>query len=193
MRTGSNLETLNESSVDAYIATNKGEKSHPDSLDESDRKLVKADFDYDENKEHFTCPGGQQLAIIREGKDGTKTYQGHSETCNSCSYQPRCCQSKKGEARLIKTDNKEPLRQKMNARMEQAESKEIYKKRKVILEPVFGQIKNRGFRGFSLRGKEKVEGEFSLVCATHNMKKIVSSMFKGLVRPEIDVLATNPI
>ncbi len=41
----------------------------------------------------------------------------------------------------------------------------------VIVEPVFGQIKNGGFHGFSLRGKEKVAGEFSLVCAAHNLKK----------------------
>ena len=77
--------------------------------------------------------------------------------------------------------------------MEESEAKEIYKQRKIIVEPVFGQIKNRGFRRFSLRGKEKVEGEFSLVCATHNMKKIVSSIFKGLIRPEIDLLTTNLI
>ncbi|VAW83683.1 hypothetical protein MNBD_GAMMA16-1395 [hydrothermal vent metagenome] len=102
-------------------------------MDESDRKLVKADFDYDESKDHFTCPGGQQLEIIREGKDGTKTYQGRSETCNACPYQARYCQSKKGEARIIKTDDKEPLHQQMNIKMEQAESKEMYKKRKVIV------------------------------------------------------------
>ncbi|VAW44102.1 hypothetical protein MNBD_GAMMA04-1295, partial [hydrothermal vent metagenome] len=30
--------------------------------------------------------------------------------------------------------------------------------------------------------KEKVAGEFSLVCATHNIKKIVSSALKGLIR-----------
>ncbi len=190
--TGSNLETLNESPIDAYIATNKGEKSHKESLDESDRKLVKADFDYDESKDHFTCPGGQQLILIREGKDGTKTYQGRALSCKSCPYQARCCQSKKGEARTIKTDDKEPLRQQMNAKMEQAESKEIYKKRKVIVEPVFGQIKNRGFRGFSLRGKEKVAGEFSLVCATHNIKKMVSSVVKGLIRPEYEEMNVNP-
>jgi hypothetical protein len=58
--------------------------------------------------------------------------------------------------------------------MEKEESKEIYKERKVIVEPVFGQIKNTGFRGFSVRGKEKVAGEFSLVCATHNIKKMGS-------------------
>jgi len=30
---------------------------------------------------------------------------------------------------------------------------EIYGQRKTIVEPVFGQIKNSGFRGFSVRGK----------------------------------------
>ena len=76
--------------------------------------------------------------------------------------------------------------------MEQQASKDIYSKRKVIVEPVFGQLKNSGFRGFSVRGKEKVAGEFSLVCATHNIKKIVKAIFTGVVRPEFSQLATNP-
>jgi len=34
----------------------------------------------------------------------------------------------------------------------------VYKMRKAIVEPVFGQIKEqRGFRRFSLRGKEKCQ------------------------------------
>jgi hypothetical protein len=48
----------------------------------------------------------------------------------------------------------------------------IYGKRKTIVEPVFGQIKNSGFRGFNVRGKEKVAGEFSMVCAAHTTKKL---------------------
>ena len=56
--------------------------------------------------------------------------------------------------------------------------------RKVIVEPVFGQIKNTGFRGFSVRGKDKVAGEFSLVCAVHNIKKVVKAVTKGLVYPK---------
>lgn len=60
--------------------------------------------------------------------------------------------------------------------MKEESSKEIYKKRKTIVEPVFGQIKkNMGFREFSVRGFIKACGEFSLVCA-HNIKKIVKSM-----------------
>lgn len=79
----------------------------------------------------------------------------------------------------------------MNTKMEQEGSKEIYKKRKVIVEPVFGHLKNSGFRQFSVRGKEKVAGELSLVCATHNLKKIARSILDGLIRPEFGKLSTN--
>jgi transposase len=49
----------------------------------------------------------------------------------------------------------------------------IYKMRKAIVEPVFGQIKEvRGFRRFSLRGLEKVQAEWKLVCATSNLLKL---------------------
>ena len=181
---GDNLQALEDSPIDAYIATDKGEKKNKISLDNTERKLVKADFIYDEETNTFTCPGQQKLVVVSRGKEGSQTYQGDVEKCNSCPYKSRCCQSNKGKARTINTDNKEPLRQKMNNKMEAEESKAIYKKRKVIVEPVFGQIKNTGFCGFSVRGKEKVAGEFSRICATHNIKKITKAIFKGVIRPK---------
>ena len=49
----------------------------------------------------------------------------------------------------------------------------VYARRKAIVEPVIGQIKQaRGFRQFLLRGFEKVQGEWSLVCTTHNVLKL---------------------
>jgi len=51
-----------------------------------------------------------------------------------------------------------------------------YAKRKEIVEPVFGQIKQaRGFRQFLLRGVEKVKGEWTLICTTHNILKLWKS------------------
>jgi len=48
-----------------------------------------------------------------------------------------------------------------------------YALRKQIVEPVFGQIKSvRGLRQFLLRGREKVRGEWSLWCTTHNLRKM---------------------
>ena len=41
------------------------------------------------------------------------------------------------------------------------------------VEPVFGQIKQgRGFRQFLLRGLQKVQGEWSLICTGHNLLKL---------------------
>jgi hypothetical protein len=67
----------------------------------------------------------------------------------------------------------------MSERMATEEGQAIYEQRKVIVEPVFGQIKTGGFQGFSVRGKQRVEGEFSLVCTVHNLKKILRALSSG--------------
>ena len=189
---GDNLEALETADVDAYIATDKGEKKNKIPLDESNRQLTKADFIYHDQDDYFTCPGDQALVLKSESKDGKRIYQGSSDVCASCGYKSRCCKSAKGQARTISTDAKEPLRQQMNEKMESENSKEIYAKRKVIVEPVFGQIKNAGFRGFKVRGYEKTSGEFSLACAVHNIKKIMKAILKGVVRSESGKLVPIP-
>jgi len=55
---------------------------------------------------------------------------------------------------------------------------------KLLLSPLVGQLKNSGFRGFSVRSKDKVAGKFSLVCVKHNIKKIANVVAKGLILPE---------
>ena len=48
-----------------------------------------------------------------------------------------------------------------------------YARRKAVVEPVFGQIKQaRGLRQFLMRGISKVRAEWSLMCATHNLLKL---------------------
>ena len=61
----------------------------------------------------------------------------------------------------------------MAAKVRTPEGKALYARRKVMVEPVFGQIKeDRGFRRFLLRGLKKIRGEWSLVCLTHNLLKV---------------------
>ena len=48
----------------------------------------------------------------------------------------------------------------------------LYARRKAIVAPVFGQIKQgRGVRQFLLRGMRTVRGEWVLICTTHNVLK----------------------
>jgi hypothetical protein len=64
-------------------------------------------------------------------------------------------------------------KERMAAKVRTPEGRAVYARRKVIVEPVFGQIKEvRGFRRFLLRGLAKIRGEWCLVCLTHNLLKI---------------------
>ena len=63
--------------------------------------------------------------------------------------------------------------ERMAAKVRTPAGRAVYARRNVIVEPVFGQIKEvRGFRRFLLRGLQKILGEWSLVCLTHNLLKI---------------------
>lgn len=61
----------------------------------------------------------------------------------------------------------------MRQKVKTPEGRAIYGRRKAVVEPVFGQIKEvRGFRRFSFRGKIKVAAEWQLICLTHNLLKL---------------------
>jgi hypothetical protein len=63
--------------------------------------------------------------------------------------------------------------ERMKRKLQTQVGRRIYAMRKAIVEPVFGQIKQvRGFRQFLLRGLEKVQREWTLVCLTHNILKL---------------------
>src|ERR1700682_1277459 len=65
----------------------------------------------------------------------------------------------------------------MKRKLQPKVGKAVYAARKCVVEPVFGQIKQgRGFRQFLLRGKDKVKGEWALVCLTHNILRLHAVM-----------------
>jgi transposase len=64
----------------------------------------------------------------------------------------------------------------MRHKLRTPEGRAIYKMRKAVVEPVFGQIKEqRGFRRFLLRGLAPVQAEWKMICATHNLLKLFHS------------------
>ena len=64
----------------------------------------------------------------------------------------------------------------MARKLRTKKGRETYAKRKGMIEPIFGQIKQaRGFRQFLMRGMENMRGEWRLVCMTHNLLKLFRS------------------
>jgi len=164
-----NIEVLEESKVDGYIATGKGEKDISKIAD----KISIKNFSYDSKEDVFICPAGGELRLGSTGKK--RAYKTAAGVCAGCDYKNRCSACKGNTATIYVTEGGLILAE-MSEKMKSKSSRKIYRKRKIIVEPVFGQIKTTGFRRFSLRGLEKAGGEFSLVCAVSNFKKIVKKI-----------------
>jgi len=87
-------------------------------------------------------------------------------------------------------EKQEPCRQEsrlwsaMRDKLATKKGRQIYSRRKVIVEPVFGQTKEaRRFRRFSLRGLRKVRGEWTLVCLCGNLLKLVTASLQTEPEP----------
>ena len=69
------------------------------------------------------------------------------------------------------------VRERMARKLRTKRGRKIYARRKEIVEPVFGQIKQaRGFRQFLRRGVQNVRQEWALVCLAHNLLKLHTAM-----------------
>jgi len=78
-----------------------------------------------------------------------------------------------GQLRRLPMTLAQEARWRMHQKVTSPEGRPIYARRKVIVEPVFGQIKQAlGFRRFSLRGLAKVAAEWGIVCLCHNLLKL---------------------
>jgi hypothetical protein len=77
------------------------------------------------------------------------------------------------EARPAKPPNPAHLAtRRMADRLASVEGRARYRRRKAIVEPVIGWIKEvLGFRRFSMRGARKARGEWNVVCLAVNLKR----------------------
>jgi transposase len=72
--------------------------------------------------------------------------------------------------------------ERMRYKLSSTEGRALYKQRKAIVEPVFGQIKEvRGFRRLLVRGLTAARAEFNLIALTHNVLKL----FRASARPAL--------
>lgn len=82
-------------------------------------------------------------------------------------------------ARKLRNDHRQSgldparVRKDMLDRLDSKHGKAIYAKRKITVEPVFGNIKaNLRFRRFTRRGHDAVLSEWRLICSIHNLRKL---------------------
>jgi IS5 family transposase len=80
---------------------------------------------------------------------------------------------REGKKAVVKNEERFPATARMKQKLQGEEGRKRYSKRKSIVEPVNGWIKSvLGFRQFSLRGLQKVAGEWTLVCLALNLRQM---------------------
>ena len=80
---------------------------------------------------------------------------------------------RQGKADMAIDPKKRPLCAAMAEKFKSAATQAAYRKRKWLSEPPNGWVKNvLGFRQFSMRGLEKAKGEWKLVCAALNLRRM---------------------
>jgi transposase len=167
-----NLEYLEGKGIEGYMpdqgmeSLRKGSRRH--------QEFHRSRFRYDKTEDCYICPMGKPLPyrglLRREGKPDIRIYRGTG--CAGCERRGECT---KAAYRTISLDPREYLMEKMRVRLETQEGKKKYGKRKWMVEPVFGDMKqNRNYRGVLLRGKMKAMGEFLIMCIAHNLRKIAT-------------------
>ena len=120
------------------------------------------------------CPQGERLEFERiktnRGKRfAVRGYRGRK--FRDCPVRAQCSRNRQG--RLIEITPYDAAVAKQRANRRDPQKQKLLRKREVIVEPVFGVIKQAwGFRRWTLRGLENVRTQWSMLCVAFNLKKM---------------------
>jgi hypothetical protein len=141
------------------------------------------DFDYDPQAGTCLCPAGKSLYqnganCNHKGLIGTK-FQGALRDCLPCELREKCLRTpEKTKTRQVcffrgKADQTLSASARMKRAIDSARGRELYGGRFATVEPVFGNIRhNKRLNRFTLRGQQKVDGQWKLFCLVHNIEKL---------------------
>ena len=162
------LKAIEGVGAESLVATGKGEAGTTSSVVD---QLVPG-----EGKHEFSCINGKMIPIKTKHKDGSTTLQFPGTFCNGCPLKEFCkVKAKKGKPFKLAPKDVHERKRVNRARTRSEAGKEAYKKRKVIVEPVFGNIKNKGLK-ILVTGNRNVCRWWKMTTTAHNIEKIVGHL-----------------
>jgi transposase len=166
--TAENIREVEESGIRAYVPL-------PD-WDQRTPYYGPSLFPYDAEQDVYHCPQGATLRRRKANHTTRKIviYRADATVCNACPMKAACTPSEHGRgiARSFDADYLERVR----GYHETEEYEKAMRKRKVWIEPLFGEAKQwHGMRQFRLRGLQKVNMEGVFIAAGQNLKRLLSA------------------
>ena len=153
--------------------------------DKSGKPKSKTTFDASQfvvsaDQSYATCPAGKQLhrngKACNVGKYTALKFRAPQSACQDCPLRAQCLRnpitSKGRQVAVLTHKTKVTHTQNMRERIDSPEGKLAYSRRMSTVEPVFGNIRhNKRMNRFTLRGKNKVDGQWKLYAIVHNIEK----------------------
>jgi len=135
----------------------------------------KVAFIYAADSDTYVCPQGQVLSLVRNKEDRNgrlmRQYRAPGRACRGCPAFGVCTKDQHGRSLEVGPD--EALLRDQRALMARDDVQATYAKRKEIIEPTFGIMKEQqGARRFLLRGAENVRSEWLLLSAAFNLRTL---------------------
>jgi hypothetical protein len=133
-------------------------------------------FGYDPTRNVWACPADKLLHLApptgQRGRPSINQYVAASADCADCPLRAHCLKPGEDSRALQAKDRRSTGA--MRFKLRQPDARRRYARRKAIVEPVFGQLKEaRGFSTLSLRGLARAAGEYLLACLAHNLGKLL--------------------
>jgi len=135
-------------------------------------------FHYDAATDTYTCPQGQRLRYTgprrdRKGRQ-TRLYRASAAACRACPAFGACTRDRR-HGRALEVGPDEEVLKAHRVLMATSEAKELYRRRKELIEPAFGILKEQqGARRFLLRGLGNIRAEWLLLCTAFNLRVLLS-------------------
>lgn len=179
-----NLKVCEERGIEAVITDASRFPANPST--EENKRYDGQNFEYNQEEDCYICPQGKKLVYkyktkLRRGE--RKLYQASLTDCRICPVYSMCVLTKKKQNELTQGKKiivePEGFCNRMREKMKTEEYQAKYAYRIQIVEPVFANMKHcKGLDRFTLRGKEKVNGQWKLYCMVHNLGKCLNALNK---------------
>ena len=163
--TGEMLGWLVNQKIDPHIPV--WDKSERD-----DGTFMRADFNYDKERDIYICPAGKTLKTTGRMSDGkTLYYRASKLDCDLCPFKMKCCP--KSPERRLSRDINEAARDYTRALME-TKAYRISRAERKKIETLFGEAKSiLSMVRLRLRGLTGARDEFLLTATVQNLKRLV--------------------
>jgi len=171
-----NYAYLQQNNITAYVKYNTFHYEQKKRVQKK-KPYRTENFAYLAEEDQYVCPEGKRLVYLYTKKHVSENgYESNRriyecKECQGCPVREECTKSKYNRRLYIGV---ELLKMKKTAHdhLESPRGKQLRSRRPIEVEAVFGRLKqNWGFRRFFLRGKEKVNTEWGILCMAHNMAK----------------------